>query len=175
MPYPDTLATYTYYLTQIRAMNPAYVQLARYIPAYDVPTAESTPDKLIKRGCPHDVLTVYGPIIKPPPSVLSDHTVDSFLGPALPTTDFAKSNPTPTRLLLNAGLQPEEAEQLIAEEKIDAAVFGYLWMGNPDLQARLEHGVELNMEVDLKTLYGKEDGEDLAVGYNDYSFAVNKM
>ena len=173
MPYPDTLATYTYYLTQIRAMNPAYVQFARYIAAYDVPTAASTPDRPIKRGIPHDVLTVYGPIIKPPSSVLASHTIDSFLGPALPVTDSAKSNPTPTRLFLNGGLTPEEAEQLIAEEKIDAAVFGYLWMGNPDLQARLEQGIDLNMQVDLKTLYGKESGEDLPVGYNDYPFAVS--
>ena len=171
MPYPDTVATFTYYLTQIRAMNPAYVQLVRYASILDEPSPLSTSEKPLKRGTPHDVLTVYGPIIKPAPSTLADHTIESFLGSALPPVG-ASANPTPTRLLLNAGLSPDEADKLIAEDKIDGAVFGFLWISNPDLQARAEKGIAPSFQVDLSKLYGLPTGEKLAEGYSDYPFAT---
>lgn len=103
-----------------------------------------------KRGTPHDVLGTYGPLIKDP------------------------SNPSAsdrTKLLLNGGLNPNQANELIAEQLIDAAVFGSLWISNPDLQRRVEQGKELNMQPDRKTFYGFP-GDDPKVGYSDYPDAA---
>lgn len=39
---------------------------------------------------------------------------------------------TKTKLLCNGDLSAEEADKLIQEEKIDAAVFGRPWISNPE-------------------------------------------
>lgn len=175
MPFPDTVATFTHYFTQISAMKPAYVQLVRYVPMMDAPLVQDE-HKTIKRGTPHDVLAVYGPIFKPPPSALQEHTEEALRGPAMPKPSFDAKNPTPTRLFLNGGLMPTEADRLIEEEKIDGAVFGQLWIGNPDLQKRLEMGMDVggkgvNQELDPKTFYGVP-GVDPRKGYADYPAAT---
>ena len=89
------------------------------------------------RGTVHDVLEAYGPLI------------------------------TKSKRLLNADLTPDEAEELIKSGKIDAGVFGWAWIGNPDVVRRLEQGKELNMDVNINGLYSGD-----AVGYTDYPFAT---
>ncbi|KAF9224369.1 FMN-linked oxidoreductase [Gyrodon lividus] len=74
-------------------------------------------------------------------------------------------------LFLNAGLTPEEAEGLVAQNKIDAAAFGTLWIGHPDVTKRLEHGAPLDNKLDPTTLYGhgpQSSPEELKKGYTDY-------
>ena len=84
-----------------------------------------------------------------------------------------------TSLILNADVSPQEASKLIEEGKIDAAAFGWLFLSNPDLVERLRKGVDLNYNVDVRTLYGgstpggESEGEGLErikKGYSDYEF-----
>lgn len=77
--------------------------------------------------------------------------------------------------MLNSGLTPDEAEQLVAEGKIAAAQFGVLWLTHPDLAKRLEHGKALDNQIDFAHLYGagpEKSLEDQRVGYTDYPEAV---
>ncbi|KIJ70381.1 hypothetical protein HYDPIDRAFT_172213 [Hydnomerulius pinastri MD-312] len=77
-------------------------------------------------------------------------------------------------LFLNAGLSPEEAEELIAKNKIDAAIFGTLWIGHPDVAKRLEHDISLDNKLDPATFYGhgpQVPYEDQKKGYTDYPAA----
>ena len=176
MPYSDTVTTFTHYITQLSAMKLAYIQLVRYSAVMDAPLPGSTDGKVLKRGVPHDVLAVYGPIVKPPAETLKDHSEKLFRGPALPTREYDSKNPTPTRLLLNCGLEPGEADKLIEEGKIDAAVFGTLWITNPDLQKRFEKGMDvggkgINQNFDPKTFYGVP-GVDPKKGYTDWPTAA---
>ncbi len=159
-------------------MKPAYVQLVRYVPIMD-PSFPPSPNesKTYKRGTPHDVVAVYGPIVKPPASVLQDYAEAAFRGPAMPDASFDSRNPSHTRLIVNGGLSPAEADKLIEEEKIDAAVFGSLWIGNPDLEKRLEKcmdvgGQGINMNIDPKTFYNWPEGGDPRKGYTDYPTAT---
>ncbi|KAL5492855.1 hypothetical protein ACEPAI_4303 [Sanghuangporus weigelae] len=92
-----------------------------------------------KRATQHDVLGTYGPLLKR------------------------------AKVLLNADVSPQEADQLIADKRIDAAVFGWFWIANPDVVLRLQAGKDLNYNTDLHTLYGAEAG---AKGYTDYPFAA---
>ena len=49
-----------------------------------------------------------------------------------------------TKLLLNGDLSAAEADKLIEEKKIDAAVIGRSFINNPDLVDRLFNGEPLN-------------------------------
>ncbi|KAG2131640.1 hypothetical protein DEU56DRAFT_453182 [Suillus clintonianus] len=96
------------------------------------------------RATNHDVLKEYRPCIKKSP------------------------------LFLNGGLTPEEANQLIAANEIDAAAFGTLWIGHPDLAKRIEHGIPLDAKLDPKTFYGSGPQipyEQQKKGYTDYPAA----
>ncbi|KAG1751718.1 hypothetical protein EDB19DRAFT_1197823 [Suillus lakei] len=96
------------------------------------------------RATKHDVLKTYRPCIKKSP------------------------------LFLNGGLTPEEANQLIAAEEIDAAVFGTLWIGHPDLVKRIEHDIPIDAKLDPKTFYGggpQIPYEQQKKGYTDYPAA----
>ncbi|KIP04658.1 hypothetical protein PHLGIDRAFT_25477 [Phlebiopsis gigantea 11061_1 CR5-6] len=173
MPLPDTIATFNYYLTQIGAMKPAYVQVVRYVPVMDMQVAIKPSDRQVDcdkpnfRGIPHDVVAVYGALIKPPPSSLERHSEAHIRGPAFPKPEFDKLNPTPTRLFVNGGLTPQEAEEYIKQGLVDAAVFGVLWIANPDLQKRFEKGLSVNTKPDPTTFYSGVDG-DVSVGYTTY-------
>lgn len=177
MSLPDTIQTFTHYITQLAAMKIAYVQLMRYSAMMDEPLPPAPGEtKGCRRGTPHDILAVYGPLIKTPPVILQEYSERAFRGPAHPAPAYDARNPTPTRLFLNCGLTPSEADKLIEEEKIDAAVFGYLWIGNPDLQKRLEKGMDVggkgvNQQVDPTTFYGVP-GVDPKKGYTDYPAAT---
>ncbi|KAG1751714.1 hypothetical protein EDB19DRAFT_2035778 [Suillus lakei] len=96
------------------------------------------------RATKHDVLKTYRPCIKNSP------------------------------LFLNGGLTPEEANQLIVAEEIDAAVFGTLWIGHPDLAKRIEHSIPIDAKLDPKTFYGggpQIPYEQQKKGYTDYPAA----
>ena len=93
----------------------------------------------------------------------------------MPKPEHDANNPTPTKLFLNGALSPREASDPLEKEKIDATVFGTLWINNPDLQKRLEMGMDighgLNMDVDPKTFYGVP-GMDPSIGYIDWPTAT---
>ncbi|KIK38151.1 hypothetical protein CY34DRAFT_809635 [Suillus luteus UH-Slu-Lm8-n1] len=96
------------------------------------------------RAIKHDVLKTYRPCIKKSP------------------------------LFLNSGLTPEEANELIAAKEIDAAVFGVLWIGHPDLAKRIEHDIPLDAKLDPETFYGRGPQipyEEQKKGYTDYPAA----
>lgn len=96
-----------------------------------------------KRGTPHDVLESYGHL-------------------------FNRSEaPGQTKLLLNGGVSPQEANELINSRKIDAAVFGWLWIGNPDLQIRVEKEAELVFMPDVTQLFHSKSDSPRG-GYSDY-------
>jgi hypothetical protein len=56
-------------------------------------------------------------------------------------------------------------------------VFGQLWIGNPDLQARLAAGLDVggrgvNDAPDVKTFYAPPEGAGPEKGYADYPKAT---
>jgi 2,4-dienoyl-CoA reductase-like NADH-dependent reductase (Old Yellow Enzyme family) len=124
----------------------------------------------VKRGTPHDELSIYGPLVKVPSALLANRTQEQVRGAELVNAVGGSANPSPTRLLLNVGLTPKEAEDLIKEGKIDAAVFGMLWITNPDLYKRVEHNQELSTNVNLFGLYNFHDNP--SEGYTDYPTSV---
>jgi 2,4-dienoyl-CoA reductase-like NADH-dependent reductase (Old Yellow Enzyme family) len=148
----------------------------RYDPDSDVDAApeqrqieDAAAPRQYKRATPHDALAVYGPLVKVPRATLAEHNESAFRGGAMPARGCR--NPAPTRLLLNGGLAPEEAAALVGDGLVDAAVFGVLWIGNPDLRRRLERGQELNRELDERTLYDFAAGQP-EKGYTDYPEAI---
>lgn len=172
MPLPDTIHTFTHYITQICAMKLAYVQLVRHNLRFEatvLANVNGTVQKT-KRATPHDVLAVYAGIIRPHASLLEGRTEEMLRGPAMPTSEYEGRNPTATRVFVNGGLTLNEAERLIAEGVVDAAVFAVLWICNPDLQKRAERGLPLNNIVDPVTFYMAPEGKDLSYGYTDYPF-----
>lgn len=181
MPLPDTIQTYTYYITQISSMKLAYVQFVRDIPFMDIPvpihpyvkkTEDNCPNQAFKRGTPHDILAAYARLIKPLPSDLEEHSEEAIRGAAMPKPEFDSQNPTPTRLLVNGELTLELAEELIGQGVIDAAVFGQLWIGNPDLQKRFEKGLFVNTTPDPLTYYNSVDAGSIREGYTTYPEAT---
>lgn len=64
--------------------------------------------------------------------------------------------------LIGGGLDAMRAEQLLADGKADAAVFGSLFLANPDLPERFKRGATLNTP-DRKTYYSGG-----TQGYTDY-------
>lgn len=138
-------------------------------------TDETDSDSDYKRGVPHDVIAVYGPLIKPPAVVLEDHKEERVRGSAMPDAGAA-TNPVPTRLFINGGFTPTEADKLIADGVVDAVVFGQLWIGNPDLQKRIEAGLDvggkgINDAPNVKTFYQAPSGNPHE-GYTDYTTAA---
>lgn len=67
-------------------------------------------------------------------------------------------------LITAGGFAGEAAEAAIAEGHADAIAFGRIFISNPDLPLRLQHGYPLT-PYDRKTFYGGE-----AAGYTDYPF-----
>ncbi|EEB95480.1 hypothetical protein MPER_05547, partial [Moniliophthora perniciosa FA553] len=76
-----------------------------------------------------------------------------------------------SHLFLNGGIFPEEGTSLVSDGKASAIVFGFLWIGHPDLAKRIQHGKPLHPEkTDFTTLYGIVGGslEKQRAGYVDY-------
>ena len=173
MPYADTVATFTYYITQLCAMKLAYIQLVRYSPWTDVPAAPNPgQSEGVLRGVPHDVVAVYGGLVKPTASALEKHSEAALRGPAMPKPAFDELNPTPTRLFVNAGLTPQEAETYLADGVVDGTVFGMMWITNPDFQSRLEKGQPVNTNPDYVTLQHGV-GDDFKIGYREVVRALS--
>ncbi|KAG8910372.1 hypothetical protein FRC01_006371 [Tulasnella sp. 417] len=135
----DTHSTFNYYVKELMALNIAYITIGRYVP--NTPADIEIDGK--KRATPHDVLEAYGPLFKQ-----------------------AGAGAT-TRLFINGSLNPAEANELIGSGKMDGAVFGWLWIGNPDLQTRIEKGAELVFMPDVTQLYGSKTDTPHS-GYTDY-------
>lgn len=66
------------------------------------------------------------------------------------------------KVIANGGIEPAQANELIAQGAVDAVSFGRLWMANPDLPRRIRCGGPYAKPV-LRRSYG--GGPD---GYNDY-------
>ena len=103
------------------------------------------------------------------------HVIEPRATSAGGNDDVAHGAPNTSSLFRNAfqgvflsagGYTAELAEQAVASGSIDAAVFGRLFISNPDLPARLEKRLPLT-PYDRSTFYG--GGE---AGYTDYPFAV---
>lgn len=127
MPEKDTIETFGAVVDFCVEKGLAYIQLVRYLPFMDF---QIQADKL--RAETHlDVLEVFGPKIKTPASK--------------------------TALFLNGNLSAEEADGLVKDGKIDAAVFGRSFIGNPDLPRRLIEGLKVNedfgVQLDFKRFY----------------------
>lgn len=81
---------------------------------------------------------------------------------------------THSSLILNGGLTLAEGEALVQAGEADAAMFGALWICNPDLGKRVEEGKEVRMDVvDWASVYGRrirwEGGwEEVRKEYTDY-------
>lgn len=67
-------------------------------------------------------------------------------------------------LITAGGFTGEAAEAAVAEGHADAIAFGRIFISNPDLPLRLQHGYPLT-PYDRKTFYGGD-----AAGYTDYPF-----
>jgi N-ethylmaleimide reductase len=67
-------------------------------------------------------------------------------------------------LITAGGFTGEAAEAAIAEGHADAVAFGRIFISNPDLPLRLQHGYPLT-PYDRKTFYGGD-----VAGYTDYPF-----
>ena len=96
----------------------------------------------VKRATPHDILESYRPYIKN------------------------------AKLILNAGILPEEGEELVASGKVDAICIGFNWITHPDLAKRVEHGKPLDNIPDIQHLQTKAGDDNWAKGYTDYPIAV---
>jgi 2,4-dienoyl-CoA reductase-like NADH-dependent reductase (Old Yellow Enzyme family) len=82
-----------------------------------------------------------------------------------------------SRLFLSGGFTPEKAQKTVSSGEADVAVFGRLFISNPDLPKRVQKGIPLNLDLDLSTMYGPnewdvEDPGELRKGYTDYPEAV---
>lgn len=152
MPLQETIDTYQYFISQADGLDLGYICLVRYAPFFD-PIIDGMAIYLTHtfpllnmsagehRATKHDVLKSYRPCINK------------------------------AAFFLNGGLTPEEANQLIAAKEIDAAVFGTLWIGHPDLAKRIERGIPLDAKLDFTTLYGhgpQVPYEQQKKGYTDY-------
>ncbi len=65
-------------------------------------------------------------------------------------------------LVVNGGIDPDTAEQLIASGAVDAVAFGRLWIANPDLPERIRVGGPYTKSITRRFYGGGPDG------YNDY-------
>jgi len=95
-----------------------------------------------KRGTPHDIAATYSPLIKR------------------------------SKIILNGGFTPHEAEEFVASGKADAIAFGFLWVTHPDVANRIQLGKPLDNVPNFPYLYGI--GGDLDAqrqGYTDYPVA----
>ena len=66
------------------------------------------------------------------------------------------------KVIAAGGFDPASAEAEVAQGRSDAVAFGRMFISNPDLVSRIQHGDELT-PYDRSTFYG-----GTAVGYTDY-------
>jgi N-ethylmaleimide reductase len=73
-------------------------------------------------------------------------------------------------LILNRGLTLESAQALLAQGRMTAASFGYLFIGNPDLVERFRSGAPLTQAKRANFYTGAGDDR---TGYTDYPASVD--
>jgi len=66
------------------------------------------------------------------------------------------------RIIANGGIDPQTAQALIGDGKVDAVSFGRLWMANPDLPQRIRRGGPYAKAITRRFYGGGADG------YNDF-------
>ena len=66
------------------------------------------------------------------------------------------------RIIANGGIDPQTAQALIGDGKVDAVSFGRLWMANPDLPQRIRRGGPYAKAITRRFYGGGPDG------YNDF-------
>ncbi|KDR80314.1 hypothetical protein GALMADRAFT_242678 [Galerina marginata CBS 339.88] len=76
------------------------------------------------------------------------------------------------KVVLNAGILPEEGAELVASGQVDAISIGFNWITHPDLTKRVEHGKPLNNIPDIPHLQTNKNSGDWSTGYTDYPTAV---
>ncbi|KAF7294732.1 Oxidored-FMN domain-containing protein [Mycena indigotica] len=81
---------------------------------------------------------------------------------------FLKNTP----LFVNAGVTPEEAEELVSNGTAAGVFFGLPMVTHPDVGNRIRQGKPLDNAPDFVHLYGAE-GVDPAIGYVDYPAATS--
>ncbi|KAK7453435.1 hypothetical protein VKT23_011706 [Stygiomarasmius scandens] len=137
MPLEETKETFGYLVQELDKIGASYICLARYWDVGD-PMIDGK-----RRGTPHDVIAVYGPLIKN------------------------------SLVFSNTQFTPEEAAKYVSEGKSGAIFFGIPWISHPDLAKRIQYGKPLDNVPDMKTFYGHStDIEELKKGYTDYPEAV---
>ncbi|KZP11969.1 flavo protein NADH-dependent oxidoreductase [Athelia psychrophila] len=141
----DTKETFSYIIGHAVKLGLAYVQFSRSLPSFDPVFDQPGINQGEQRTLSHlDVVETFGPII------------------------YASGGKT--KLLLNGELSAAEAEKLVAEKKIDAAVIGRSFINNPDLVSRLFNAQPLNetLGFPLNSFGFYNFVDNPAVGYTDY-------
>ena len=77
-----------------------------------------------------------------------------------------------TRVIVNAGVTPEEGAQLVGDGKTDAISIGFQHITHPDLTNRVKNGRTLDNAPNMAGLYWDKN-QDPAFGYTDYPDAVS--
>ncbi|KAI5475869.1 hypothetical protein MNV49_000751 [Pseudohyphozyma bogoriensis] len=147
--YEELSETYTYYIKQLMSRQLGYINLSRRgctlgrVQDDDYFVEVPRPKgKELPRG--YEPIHQFGALVKYPGS--------------------------PTQLMVNHEYSTEEAEQLLAEGKVDLVTFGRPFIYNPDLVSRIKTGAELALNTRGKNVnygpYGKPDDF-----YNDWPTA----
>ncbi|KAL2826133.1 hypothetical protein BDW59DRAFT_161259 [Aspergillus cavernicola] len=147
--YDELSETYGYLVPQLVARELGFINLCRRGCLLGDPDDEVSPPNSRPQGCElppgYDPLQQFGPMIKYPGSK--------------------------TKLMVNHGYTPEEANRLVQEGKIDLVTFGRPFISNPDLVTRIKNGVPLAINDRGGDLYyGPYKTVD--EGYNDWPCAV---
>ncbi|KAF8337263.1 flavoprotein NADH-dependent oxidoreductase [Amanita rubescens] len=75
-----------------------------------------------------------------------------------------------SKFILNGGVLPEEAAELVKSGVADAVSFGFNYITHPDFAKRVLHGKPLDNVLNMKHIYGAGN-KDLRLGYTDYPAA----
>ncbi|KIK65905.1 hypothetical protein GYMLUDRAFT_193181 [Collybiopsis luxurians FD-317 M1] len=134
MPLEETIETFSYFISEADKLGIAYISLVCYLDMFDLVINGH------KRGTPHDILEMYGPLVKK------------------------------AHVFANDGFTGEEAGATIKAGKASGIFFGIPWITHPDLAKRLQYGKPLDNEVDFATFSGKYYAleEEQKKGYVDY-------
>ena len=117
-----------------------------------------------KRGIPHEVIDIYGPLIKHA-KVFSNGGFSAEEAAAAVKSELCSLDPKSQKILLNL--------DYFLDGKVEGVFFGMGWIGHPDFAKRLEHGKPLDNQLDFTTLYGKYyvSEDEQRQGYVDYPAA----
>jgi 2,4-dienoyl-CoA reductase-like NADH-dependent reductase (Old Yellow Enzyme family) len=95
----------------------------------------------VRQGFKHDVVRTYGHLAKT------------------------------SKIVAVAEYTGERANDEVSQGLVEAVAFGTLYMYNPDLYHRIQHGLPINAKGNVWAHYNVVDG-DVRRGYSDYAFAA---